>query len=382
MKLSATRVKALRVPGRYSDGDGLYLFIKKSGRKSWVQRITIDGRRRDIGLGAFPTVLLAQARKRASETREAIGNGRDPVADKRRPAMPTFSQAAYAVHEANKPRWRNGSHTSAWIQTLERHAFPKIGKKHIDSISRTDVLAVLTPIWSTRPETARRVRQRMRTIFRWAMANELIETNPAGEAIDGALPSMPKVKAHLWALPYQEVGSALRTVDASQTSLASKHCLKFLVLTAARSGEARGATWDEIDFEGATWTIPGSRMKAGMEHRVPLSDQALDVLMLAHRLEDGSGLCFPSPLRPGRMLSDMTMTNILRKSGLADRATVHGFRTSFKTWTMEQADTPWAVGEAALAHQLGGSVEQAYARSDLFDRRRVLMQKWADYLTS
>ena len=381
MKLSATRVKALRVPGRYSDGDGLYLFIKKSGRKSWVQRITIDGRRRDIGLGAFPTVLLAQARKRASETREAIGNGRDPVADKRRPAMPTFSEAAYSVHEANKPRWRNGSHTSAWIQTLERHAFPKIGNKKIDTVSRTDVLSVLTPIWSTRPETARRVRQRMRTIFRWAMANELIETNPAGEAIDGALPSMPKVKAHLRALPYQEVGAALETVDASQTSPASKHCLKFLVLTAARSGEARGATWDEIDIEDAAWTIPGSRMKAGIEHRVPLSNQALDVLMLARRLEDGSELCFPSPLRPGRMLSDMTLTNILRKASLADRATVHGFRTSFKTWTMEQTDTPWAVGEAALAHQLGGSVEQAYARSDLFDRRRTLMQQWADYLT-
>ena len=382
MKLSATRVKALRDPGRYSDGVGLHLFISKKGRKSWVQRITVDGRRRDIGLGGYPTVSLAQARNRASDNREAIGNGRDPVADKRRPSMPTFSEAAHAVHEANKPRWRNGSHTRAWIQTLERHAFPKIGNKHIDTISRTDVLTVLTPIWSTRPETARRVRQRMRTIFRWAMANELTETNPAGEAIDGALPSMPKVKAHLRALPYQEVGSALKTVDASQTSLASKHCLRFLVLTAARSGEVRGAAWDEIDLQGATWTIPGSRMKAGVEHRVPLSDQALDVLTLAHQLEDGSGLCFPSPLRPGRMLSDMTMTNILRKSGLADRATVHGFRTSFKTWTMEQTDTPWAVGEAALAHQLGGSVEQAYARSDLFDRRRVLMQEWADYVTA
>ena len=381
MKLSATRVKALSEPGRYSDGDGLHLFIKKNGRKSWVQRITVDGRRRDVGLGGYPTVSLAQARKRASDNREAISSGRDPVAEKHRPAMPTFSEAAHTVHEANKPRWRNGSHTRAWIQTLERHAFPKMGSKKIDTVSRTDVLTVLTPIWSARPETARRVRQRMRTIFRWAMANELIETNPAGEAIDGALPSMPKVKAHLRALPYQEVASALKTVDASQTSPASKYCLKFLVLTASRSGEARGATWDEIDLEDASWTIPGSRMKAGMEHRVPLSDQAIDVLMLAQRLEDDSGLCFPSPLRPGRMLSDMTLTNILRKSGLADRATVHGFRTSFKTWTMEQTDTPWAVGEAALAHQLGGSVEQAYARSDLLDRRRTLMQQWADYLT-
>ena len=382
MKLSATRVRALRDPGRYSDGDGLHLFVSKRGTKSWVQRITVGGRRRDIGLGGYPNVSLAQARKRASDNRETISNGRDPVADKRRPSTPTFSEAAHAVHEANKPRWRNGNHTRAWIQTLERHAFPKIGGKPIDAIGRTDVLAVLTPIWSTKPETARRVRQRMRTIFRWAMANELIEANPAGEAIDGALPSMPKVRAHLRALPYQEVGSALSTVDASQTSPASKHCLKFLVLTAARSGEARGATWDEIDIEGATWTIPGSRMKAGTEHRVPLSDQALDVLMLARELEDGSGLCFPSPLRPGRRLSDMTLTKVLRNADLADRATVHGFRTSFKTWTMEQTDTPWAVGEAALAHQLGGSVEQAYARSDLFDRRRVLMQQWADYLAA
>ncbi|MDE2716137.1 MAG: integrase arm-type DNA-binding domain-containing protein [Chloroflexota bacterium] len=382
MKLSATRVKALKDPGRYSDGDGLHLFINRKGRKSWVQRITIDGRRRDIGLGGYPKVSLAQARKRASDNREAVGNGMDPVAEKRRPSTPTFSEAARTVHEANKPRWRNGSHTRAWIQTLQRHAFPKIGSKPIDAISRTEVLAVLTPIWSSKPETARRVRQRMRTIFRWAMANELIEANPAGEAIDGALPSMPKVKAHLRALPYQEVGSAMKTVYASQTSPASKLCLKFLVLTAARSGEARGTTWAEIDIEDATWTIPGSRMKAGIDHRVPLSNQALDVLTYARQLEDGSGLCFPSPLRPGRMLSDMTLTNILRKAGLADRATVHGFRTSFKTWTMEQTDTPWAVGEAALAHQLGGSVEQAYARSDLFDRRRTLMQQWADYLAA
>ena len=382
MKFSATEVKALRKPGRHTDGDGLHLFISKTGGKSWVQRMTIDGRRRDIGLGGYPSVSLAQARKRASDNREAIGNGRDPVAEKHRPAMPTFREASYAVHEANKPRWRNGSHTLGWIQTLERHAFPKIGNKPVDTISRSDLLAVLTPIWSTRPETARRVRQRMRTIFRWAMANELVEGNPAGEAIDGALPSMPKVKAHLRALPYEEVGAALRTVDASQTSPASKLCLSFLVFTAARSGEARGATWDEIDMEGATWTIPGSRMKAGEEHRVPLSNQAVGVLTLARELQGGSGLCFPSPLLRGRMLSDMTLTKILRATGLAERATVHGFRTSFRTWSMEQTDAPWAVAEAALAHQLGGSVEQAYARSDLFVRRRTLMQQWADYLTT
>ena len=381
MKLSATRVRALKAPGRYSDGDGLHLFISKRGGKSWVQRKTVDGRRRDIGLGGYPSVSLAQARKRAADNREAIASGRDPVADKHKAAVPTFSEAAYAVHEVNKPRWRNGSHTSAWIQTLERHAFPKIGRRRIDTISGSDVLNVLTPIWSTRPETARRVRQRMRTIFRWCMAKELIESNPAGEAIDGALPSMPKVKAHLRALPYREVGSALETVEASQASIPAKLCFRFLVLTAARSGEARGATWDETDPEGQVWRIPSERMKAGMEHRVPLSAQALELLGEASALRDEADVVFPSPQKRGSAMSDMTLTKILRSVGLAEHATVHGFRSSFKNWTLDQTDTPWAVSEAALAHTLGNSTEQAYARSDLFERRRALMQKWADYLT-
>ena len=199
--------------------------------------------------------------------------------------------------------------------------------------------------------------------------------------MNAALPPMPAVKAHFRALPYGDVGKALETIEESTASLSSRLCLRFLVLTAARSGEARGAIWDEIDFEGREWRIPPARMKSGVEHRVPLSDVSLDVLRQARRLDDNSGLVFPSVLKPGRALSDMTLTKVLRTTGLAERATVHGFRTSFKTWCMEQTDTPWAVGEAALAHTLGNSTEQAYARSDLFDRRRALMQQWADYLT-
>ena len=375
------RVKLLCDPGRYSDGEGLYLYIGKAGRKSWVQRITIDGRRRDIGLGGYPAVSLAQARKRSAGNRTAVADGRDPVSDKRKPKMPTLKEAAYTVHNANRPRWRNEKHAASWIQTLERHALPKIGNKRIDKIGRDDVLTVLTPIWTTRPETARRVRQRMRTVFRWAMAHGFMETNPAGEVIDGALPPMPKVKAHLRSLPYQDVGMALETVSASQASLSAKLCFRFLILTAARSGEARAATWDEIDVQEQLWRIPSERMKAGIEHRVPLSTQALDVLTQVTELRDDSGLTFPSPLKPGSPMSDMTLTKILRSTGLAERATVHGFRSSFKNWTLEQTDTPWAVSEAALAHTLGNSTEQAYARSDLFDRRRALMQDWADYLT-
>ena len=380
MALSATRVRALKEPGRYSDGGGLHLFITKTGRKSWVQRITIAGRRRDIGLGAFPSVSLAQARKKALENHAMIAEGRDPLAEKRALKMPTFREAAHIVHEANKPRWRNPSHIAGWIQTLERHAVPKLGPILLDKIDRRDVLEVLTPIWTTRPETARRVRQRMRTIFRWAMAHGFMESNPAGEAIDGALPPMPKVKAHFRSLPYQEVASALETVEASQASLASKLCFRFLVLTAARSGEARGTSWDEIDLQDRVWRIPGGRMKGGTEHRVPLSRQAVDLLGESAALRDETEWVFPSPLKKGEPLSNMALTKILRTVGLAERATVHGFRSSFKNWTLEQTDTPWAVSEAALAHILGNSTEQAYARSDLFERRRSLMQQWADYL--
>ena len=381
MALSATRAKALKDPGRYSDGGGLHLYISKAGSKSWVQRITIDGRRRDIGLGGFPSVSLALAREKAAENRAAVAEGRDPLADKRSPAMPTFREAARAAHEANKPRWRNAKHIASWMQTLERHAIPKLGNISLDRIDRGEVLRVLTPIWTTRPETARRVRQRMRTVFRWGMAHGFMESNPAGEAIDGALPPMPKVKAHLRALPYQEVEAALETVEGSQASIPAKLCLRFLVLTAARSGEARGARWDEVDLQEKVWRIPSVRMKEGKEHRVPLSGQALELLGEATEMRDESGLVFPSPLKPGAPMSDMTLTKVLRATGLAERATVHGFRSSFKNWTLEQTDTPWAISEAALAHILGNSTEQAYARSDLFERRRTLMQQWADYLT-
>ena len=379
-RLTAAKVRAVKDPGRYGDGAGLYLVVRPTGSKAWVQRAVVNGRRRDIGLGGYPTVTLAKARERAAENRTAMVDGQDPSANKRKRVIPTFKEAAYAVLEMNRPRWKSAKHGSNWIQMLERHAMPALGNMPVDHIDRTHVLDVLVPIWTTRQETARRVRQRLKAIFRWAMAHDYIDRNPAGEAIDGALPAMPIVREHFRALPYDEVGKALATVEASTASLSSRLCLRYLVLTAARSGEARGATWDEIDIKGREWRIPVSRMKGGREHRVPLSDMALDVLRQARALEDNSGLVFPSALKPGRPLSDMTLTKILRSVGLADRATVHGFRTSFKTWAMEQTDTPWAVGEAALAHALGNSTEQAYARSDLFERRRTLMQQWADYL--
>jgi integrase len=324
---------------------------------------------------------LAEARALAHANKSLVTAGRDPVAERRRTNVPTFREAAKRVFEANLPRRRNGKHTESWWQTLERHAFPTLGDMRVDHIQRSDVLAVLEPIWGVRQETARRVRQRIRTVLRWCEAHDYCSGNAAGDALDGALPTMRKVKAHLRALPYQEVAVALAVVEASEASLASKLCLRFLVLTAARSGEARGATWDEIDEDTGEWCIPGSRMKAGVKHRVPLSDAVLELLERARVLRDGSGLIFPSSVKAGHPMSDMTLTQVLRKTGLAERSTVHGFRSAFRDWAAECTSAPHAVMELTLAHAVGSSVEQAYARSDLIEKRRVLMQAWADFVT-
>ena len=383
-KLTAAKAKSLTKPGLHGDGDGLYLNVTRTGSRSWVQRITIEGRRRDIGLGPFPAVGLAQARGLAAANRATIAAGHNPLAEKlaekRKAAVPTFRQAAELTFEANKPRWRNGKHTVSWWQTLERHAFPILGDMPVDRIGREDVLRTLTPIWGVRMETARRVRQRVRTVLRWCMAHGYVEHNAAGDAIDGALPPMPRLKAHLRALPYQEVVAALATVEASKASLVSKLCLRFLILTAARSGEARGAIWPETDLGNRLWTIPAERMKGGAEHRVPLSDTALAVLEQARPLGGSEDLIFPSPMKPGQPMSDMTLTKVLRSTGLAQYATVHGFRTCFRTWASECTSAPHAVMELSLAHAVGSSVEQAYARSDLIEKRRVLMQAWADFV--
>ena len=379
-KLTALQVKTLKTPGRHGDGGGLYLIVRPSGAKSWLQRIAVNGRRRDLGLGRYPVVSLAKAREHAAENLAVVADGRDPQLERPRAALPTFRNVAGQYLDTNAPRWRSPRASSIFVNRLERYVYPVIGDVLIDRISRSDVLSVLTPIWGTKHETGRRVRQQVRAVFAYAMAHGHIEINPAGEVIDAALPSMPNLKQHFRSLPYQDVPAALAAVEDSGASLASAGCFRFLVLTAARSGEARAATWDEIDLDAATWTIAGERMKTGREHRVPLSSPALEVLRRMRPLRDDSGYVFPSAWKPGRPLSDMTLTKLMRDLGLSDRATVHGFRTSFKTWCMEQTETPWAVGEAALAHTIGNSVEAAYARTDLFDKRRGLMQQWADYV--
>ena len=364
-------------PGRHADGGGLTLVVKPSGARSWVVRMTVAGKQRDFGIGGYPRVSLADARRRTAEKRAAVLEGSDPRSARSDRTAPTFAGAAKVVHEMNLPRWRNEHTANEWLASLERYAFDRIGNLPLQRIERSDIIAVLTPIWTTKPETARRVRQRIRKVMQYGMAHGWVDINPAGEAIDGALPPMPKVHNHQRALPYSHVPAALDKIARSQASEAAKLCLHFLVLTAVRSGEARGARWVEIDIERAVWTIPPERMKGNREHRVPLSYQALEALDSSTMIRDGGDLVFPSPVRTGHELSQQTLLKLLRTYEV--ETTVHGFRSAFKTWCIEQAKIPWAAGESALAHVVGNSVEAAYVRSDLFEQRRQLMQDWADY---
>ena len=368
-------------PGKHADGGGLTLVVKPSGRRSWVARVVADGKRRDIGLGAYPAVSLAEARRRTAElrARAQLVDGRAvPNPAERVASVPTFASAAASVHALNAPRWRSERHSREWLDSLHRHAKPLMDLP-VDHITRAHVLEVLHPIWHDKPETARRVRQRIRTVLSYAMAlHEHIPSNAAGDGIDAALPPMPRIRNHQRALHYRDVRPALRRVAASNSSEASRLCLRFLVLTAVRSAEARGARWSEIEEADAAWRIPGERMKSGVEHRIPLSQQALDVLDAAREIRDGSGLVFPSPLKPGHPLSWQTLLKLLRTNELD--CTVHGFRSSFKTWAIEATTTPWAVGEAALAHVVGNSTEAAYVRGDLFEQRRKLMSAWANFV--
>lgn len=384
MALQDSQVRAKEKPGRYGDGRGLYLVVTKSEkteaiRRQWVLRIVVGDKRRDLGLGGYPAVSLAKARQKAEEYRAAVAAGIDPTLRPEEPepvVIPTFAECARLCHQANAPKWKNQRHTDAWLQTLERHAFPKIGDMPIDQIGRKEVLDVLEPIWSEIAETGRRVKQRMRSVFLWAIAKEHITDQPITDALDAALPAMPKSKVHMKALDYSEVPDAMETVANSNASLPVKLCFEFQVLTAVRSGEARGAMWCEINLEDRLWRIPGDRMKMGVDHRVPLSADAMAVLEQAKQLRDETGLVFPSV--NGKQLSDSTLSKLLRENEVD--AVPHGFRSSFRDWAAENAQATWAAMELCLAHAVGSDVERAYARSDLLQQRRDIMEAWAAFL--
>ena len=399
--LKADDIRKATTPGRYGDGGGLFLNIAPGGSKSWIQRIRIDGRRLDKGLGSFPSVTLTQARKLAEANRVAVAEGRNPWGEKERQQTATavvggkaqrkaltFKEVARLVHVEHSRQLSSEKNARNWIQTLERHIFPVIGDVPVAEIGRAEVLAALKPIWWDLPDAARRIRLRVRQVLDWAVESDLIPVNPERSITKVSLPAQPKVKTHRPALPYQEVSDALRKVRDSQAWDSTKLCFEWMVLTASRPQEARLATWSEI--QGDVWVIPADKMKARREHRQPLSIQAQGVLQRARELyrtadDDpdwpitvpADGYIFPHPTT-GAPLSAAALEDRADKCQLG--AVPHGFRSSFRDWAEELSSASRNTIELSLAHAVGNQVERAYLRSDLLEQRRELLQSWADYL--
>ena len=365
-------------PGHHIDGHGLYLYVQPTGARSWIQRLVIRGRRCELGLGAVALVSLAEAREQAVANRKLARAGGDPLADRRRvQGTPTFAEAATTVIDQKRAGWKTPAQVQAWRGSLERYAFPRIGRRPISEVASADVLAILTPIWHTKPVMAKTVKQRIHTVLEWAIAMNLRTDNPS-DRVGPVLGPQRNIVQHMRALPHREVAAALATVRTSGAPQAVTLAFELLVLTAARSGEVRLAAWDEMDTADHVWTIPATRMKMKRDHRVPLCGRALAILAAARTLGDGP-LVFPS--RSGRRLAVPATAPAARTLRHRLRAAWIPVCGSFRDWAAEETDHPREVVEAALAHRVQNPVEAAYARSDLFERRRRLMDDWATYLS-
>lgn len=380
-RLNDMKIRKLKAKGRYRDGLGLYLVVTKSGSKQWVLRIMVNGKRKDIGLGGYPTVSLSMAREETLSMRRMARDGVDPVISRRaaKRIIPTFEEAARLVHSANIPTWKETKAVAQWINSLENYAFPKIGKMRLNDIRPPDIISVLAPIWVEKHSTANKVRQRMKLVFDWAKTQEYItHENPVSGIKQGLPKATPKV-THFAAMPYDEVASFISHLKSSTQSDNVKLGLEFLILTACRSGELRMAEWSEIDLEARRWKIPAERMKASKEHVVPLTERSMAILEDARGLSGGaSRYIFPSSQNWGKTMSDATLTKALKK-GLGYPYTVHGFRSTFRDWASETRSYPNDVVEMALAHTNRNKTEAAYKRGDLFEKRKELMDDWASY---
>jgi integrase len=388
-ELTALEVGRLKKPGTHAVGGvaGLLLQITSSGARSWILRVMVGGKRREIGLGAFPDVTLAQAREKARETRQAIEDGRDPVVERaaaRRALIAargleiTFDDAARKFIESKSSEWSNSKHATQWESTLAKYVSPVVGDLHVRDVELGHITKILEPIWKTRTETASRLRGRIESVLAWATVHGYREgENPARWRghLDKILAKPGKVAQtkHHAALPYAEI-PAFMSALREREGIAAR-ALEVLILTATRSGEIRAAKWPEFDLDKKLWIIPAGRMKAKKEHWVPLSDQTVEVLRGLVRLENND-LVFPAPR--GGVLSDMTLAAVLKRMGRND-VTAHGFRSTFRDWAGETTAYPREVIEHALAHRLKDKAEAAYARGTLFDKRRGLMDDWAKH---
>tara|TARA_R110002096_G_scaffold257381_1_gene450755 strand:- start:75634 stop:76794 length:1161 start_codon:yes stop_codon:yes gene_type:complete len=382
-KLTALSVKSAKIPGRYQDGGGLMLVVKASGSRSWILRIQVNGKRRDFGLGSVTSVSLADAREKAAETRKLYQTGINPIVAKKKAleaniTVPTFSDAARKVFAEHESGWRNARHINQWKSSLKRYASPFIGALPVDEIEGPDIIKLLLPIWLEKPETARRVKQRIGVVLDWSYANGYRKSEAPMRSIGRGLPKQVKNDNHFKAMPYDEVPAFIAKLDAEESI--SRLALKFLILGAARTGEVREAKWEEIDFKRKLWTIPASRMKARKEHIVPLGESALEVLERMKIMRKGKvdEHVFPG-MRPGKPFSEMMLLKVLRSMGIVD-ATVHGFRSSFRDWAAEQTEYAGDVVEAALAHTIRNRVEAAYRRTNYLDKRKQLMADWSMFM--
>lgn len=380
-KLTAREVDTLGA-GFHSDGGNLYLRVKDTGARSWVFRYKIESKPVELGIGSRSERTLKDARKLAGEMRTALANGTSPaeLLNRRDPKAMKFEDYAKELIESKRPSWRNAKHAGQWVTTLECYAYPVIGKKLSADVTLADIKVILTPIWITKTETASRLRQRIEAVLDYAAVHEKAHDryNPARWKgnLDKVLPAASKVseRVHHAAATHAAVPSIMAKLR--EKDFVTAYCLRFTILTAARSGEARGAMWSEIDMTAKTWTIPARRMKANKPHSVPLSDEAIQVLnkMQEWRMNDSERVF--SGARDG-LLSDVALNKTLHS--VAPDVTVHGFRSSFRDWGAETTAYPSAVLEAALAHVNQNQVEAAYQRSDLFAKRRELMQAWGDH---
>ena len=377
VRLTAARVRALDTPGKYYDQHGLILRVAPGGSKQWIWRGTIRGRRRDLGLGAVAYTTLAEARDIAYEYRKMARAGGDPVALRRDRSTPTFAEAFERVIETHRGGWKEGGKSEEnWRSSLQRFAGPLIGSMPVDEITTADLLRVLLPIWHEKRETARKVKTRIGVVMRWAIGEGHRSDDPAGPGLTAALPRHNSIPTkHLSSLPYKEVAAALAKLDSAERMWRpTVACLWFVAATVVRSGEARLATWEEIDLVTKTWIVPGGRTKTGREHTVPLSPVAVAALEETRNYDNGSGLVFPSAT--GRTLSNGSLSRFTRDEGF----TPHGLRASFRTWCAETGVVR-EVAEAALAHS-PGVIERAYQRSDLLAARREIMDAWAKVLVA
>jgi integrase len=384
-KLNAVRIKSLKT-GPYADGNGLYLFVEPSGAKRWVLRTIVwtaaRAKRYDLGLGSAQLVSLANARTEAAELRLAARKKVDIVAARRaeRRIVPTFEAAVKEVHKQHGAAFRNPKHRAQWLVSLEADIFPVFGSRPISAIDTGDVLKALTPIWTTKPEAPRRLKQRIKVVMDWAKASGFrAGDNPVG-GITKVLPKVRPAAAHHAALAYAKVPTFVHTLRDANASDSAKFAFEFMILTAARSGEVIGARWDEIDRSAKTWTIPAERIKVWREHRVPLTARCVELLDEAEKLADGGGFWFPSR-SPKAPLSNTVLLMLLRRLKRTD-ITAHGFRSAFRDWAAERTNMPRAVCEAKLAHVVKDKTEAAYFRSDLFDQRRKLMDSLTRFATT